>query len=356
MTPSRLSARVSYFDRLRVLAMIGVILIHASALYLEELAAGGQPLGAAWHIANFLDAFSRFAVPVYLMITGALLLPRDDSLSLAVIAKKRIPRVAVPLLFWSAVYILLQTCLAKDYRPLEAVKNLFSSPAEDHLWYLYALIAVYLLLPLLRLIVKHASRQLIIYILLLWVVFSSLWRAAAGLIPALLLPGYANLDILGGYVGYVLLGHVLHTAKKTPSAVLSAGIFALCGIFTAGATWFMTRRAGELNGVFYQYFMPNVVIMAAAVFLLFRRLGEDQRDAGPALTALSSLSFGVYLIHEVFIRLFHLAYAVLPAVAALPLAILSTLAAALVCSFILIRIPYIRFVTLGESPLLKRGV
>lgn len=157
-------------------------------------------------------------------------------------------------------------------------------------------------------------------------------------------------------MGYVLLGHVLHTAKKTPSAALSAGVFALCGLFTAGATWFMTWRAGELNGVFYQYFMPNVVIMAAAVFLLFRRLGEGQKDAGPALTALSSLSFGIYLIHEVFIRLFHLAYATLPAVAALPLTILSTLAAALVCSFILIRIPYIRFVTLGESPLQKRGV
>lgn len=40
--------RVGYFERLRLLAMLGVILIHGSALYLEELAAGGQALGAAW--------------------------------------------------------------------------------------------------------------------------------------------------------------------------------------------------------------------------------------------------------------------------------------------------------------------
>lgn len=99
------------------------------------------------------------------------------------IGRRRIPRVAVPLLFWSAVYILLQTAMVKDYRPLEAVKNLLSTPAEDHLWYLYALIAVYLLLPLLRLLVKHAPRRIILYTLLLWAVFSSLWRAAAGLLP-----------------------------------------------------------------------------------------------------------------------------------------------------------------------------
>lgn len=50
--------------------MLGVILIHGSALYLEELAAGGQALGAAWHLVNLLDSFSRFSVPVFLMITG----------------------------------------------------------------------------------------------------------------------------------------------------------------------------------------------------------------------------------------------------------------------------------------------
>lgn len=349
-------ARVGYFERLRLLAMLGVILIHASALYLEELAAGGQPLGAAWHLGNLLDSFSRFAVPVFLMITGALLLPREDSLSLSVVLKKRIPRVGVPLLFWSAVYILLQTAMVKDYRPLEAVKNLLSTPAEDHLWYLYALIAVYLLLPLLRLLVKHAPRRIILYILLLWAVFSSLWRAAAGLFPALELPDYANLDILGGYAGYVLLGHVLHTAKKIPSATVSGGVFALCGLFTTVATWIMTARAGELNGVFYQYFMPNVVVMAAAAFLLFRRLGEKRPQAGPAVTALSSLSFGIYLIHEVFIRLFHSAFSSLPALAALPLTVVVTAVASLACAFVLIRLPYVRFLTMGESARLKRPV
>lgn len=341
--------RVGYFERLRLLAMLGVILIHGSALYLEELAAGGQALGAAWHLANLLDSFSRFSVPVFLMITGALLLPREDSLSLSVIGRRRIPRVAVPLLFWSAVYILLQTAMVKDYRPLEAVKNLLSTPAEDHLWYLYALIAVYLLLPLLRLLVKHAPRRIILYTLLLWAVFSSLWRAAAGLLPALQLPSYANLDILGGYAGYVLLGHVLHTAKKTPSAAVSGGVFAVCSLFTAAATWVMTLRAGELNGVFYQYFMPNVAVMAAAAFLLLRRLGEKRREAGHAVTALSSLSFGVYLIHEAFIRLFHLAFSSLPPLAALPLTILTTAAASLLCALVLIRLPVVRFLAMGES-------
>lgn len=347
--PAQSGGRVAYYDGLRIAAMVGVILIHVCAKYATSLAADGQALGIAWHLANLLDAAGRFAVPVYLMITGGLLLGSDSSLSVGTVLKKRVVRVAVPLVFWTAVYIVLQAATVTDYDWKAAVLSLFSQPAEVHLWYLYALIAVYLLLPLLRLIVKYAPRRLLWYGVGLWLIFSCLWRAAAGLIPALALPDYANLDLLGGYLGYVLLGWLLSTQPRTPRRGLCLAAALAGAAVTAAATWVMTRRAGELNGVFYQYFMPNVILTAAGVFLWFRGMGEKRmRPPSPVWQALSGLSFGVYLSHEVFVRLLEPVFAPLPAAAGMLLLSAAVLLISLAVSWVLERIPGVRFVTLGE--------
>lgn len=343
-------ARVAYLDRLRLFAMVGVVAVHVGALYATDLAADGQPLGFAWQVANLLDAAGRFAVPVFLMITGALLLGSDRSLSPRQIWQRRIVRVAVPLLFWSAVYLVFSALTVPGYRPLDAVKALFSKPAEIHLWYLYALIAVYLLLPLLRLLVKYAPRRVLLYALGLWIVFSCLWRAAAGLVPALSLPDYANLDILGGYVGYVLLGWVLATAKKGPPPVFCLALYLAGVAVTASGTWVMTGRAGELNGVFYQYFMPNVVAAAVGLFLLLRRGGQAAGEAPAWLTRVTALSFGVYVSHLLFLRLLYPLFTRMPVPPAVQMLLLlpAVLAAALLFTALVRLVPGLRFAAFGE--------
>ena len=109
----------------------------------------------------------------------------------------------------------------------------------------------------------------------------------------------------------------------------------------------MTRRAGELNGVFYQYFMPNVVLMAACAFLLFKGLWAG-RESGRVIRRLSALSFGVYLVHEVFLRLLEPVFAPLPAAAGMLLLSLAVLALSLAAAWLLSLVPGVRFITLGE--------
>ena len=261
--------------------------------------------------------------------------------------RRRVARIAAPLVFWTAAYLALQAATVPGYDWKGAAANLFNKPAEIHLWYLYALLAIYLLLPLLRLLVRQAPRRLLWYAIGLWVAFSSLWRAAAGLMPALQLPDYANLDILGGYLGYVLLGWLLATTKRAPSKGLCAAGFLAGLLVTVGGTWFMTRRAGELNGVFYQYFMPNVVLMAACAFLLFKGLWAG-RESGRVIRRLSALSFGVYLVHEVLLRLLEPVFAPLPAAAGMLLLSLAVLALSMAAAWLLSLIPGVRFITLGE--------
>lgn len=346
--PTKEVTRIGYYDRLRVLAMTAVILIHVCGSAATSLAADGQTLTPGWHLANVLDAASRFAVPLFLMLTGALLLRSDKALSVRQLLSRRLPRVLVPLVFWTIVYWLLKWLTVPDFSPVDAVLQVFRQPAEIHLWYLYALTALYLLLPVFRLITRCADRRTVGYLLLVWFVFSSLWRAAAGLYPALALQDYANLDILGGYAGYVLLGWYLSTAPWLPNRTVCALITAAGIAATALLTWVMTQRAGELNAVFYQYFMPNVLLTAVGVFGLFR--STDSRPASRTVTALASLSFGVYLCHMLFFRLLEPVFSALPLPAALTMLLLAAAVWSLsvLLSALLRSIPGIRFLTLGE--------
>lgn len=152
MTENRAAAsRIGYMDGLRAAAMVGVILIHVCAKAATALAADGQALGVSWQLANLLDALGRFAVPAYLMVTGGLLLGSDRALSVRETLRRRVVRIAAPLVFWTAAYLGLQAATVPGYDWKGAAANLFNKPAEIHLWYLYALLAIYLLLPLLRL-------------------------------------------------------------------------------------------------------------------------------------------------------------------------------------------------------------
>ena len=191
---------------------------------------------------------------------------------------------------------------------------------------------IYLLLPVFRLITRHAGRRMVGYLLLLWFVFSSLWRAAAGLFPALALQDYANLDILGGYAGYVLLGWYLASSPKLPNRTVCIALTAAGIAATTLLTWLMTRRSGELNAVFYQYFMPNVLITAVGIFGLFRR------------------TFGVYLCLMLFFRLLEPAFAALPLPAAVTMLLLTAAVwlLSVLFSILLRQIPVVRFITLGE--------
>lgn len=352
--------RVAYYDHLRLAAMAGVVLIHVCAILATDLAADGQTPGFVWHLANLLDAASRFAVPIYFMLTGALLLGDDRSLSPREVGRHRVVRVAVPLAVWTGVYlvfraiwqIFLQTVWPSILRPeddfilAKAIRSLFSQPAAVHLWYLYALLIIYVLLPFLRLIVKHAPRRLLVYGLGIWFLFSSLWRAAAGLFPELSLQNYANPDFLGGYLGYVLLGWVLATTEKVPRRRWLVIGYVASVLITTVATYFMTLGAGELNGVFYQYFMPNIVLMAACVFL-FCRASDAGKTSSPLVVSLASLSFGVYLIHELFVLMLTPVMRWLPPIVSLIFAPVLVLVLSLILAVVLRKTKATRFLFLG---------
>lgn len=293
--------RVCCFDWLRLFAMSCVILMHAaSGLLRKELSPG-------WHGANLLVSLCFTAVPLFFMISGSLLLSSPRSADLKHLWRRRIPRLVLPLLFWSAASLLL--VWRWDASPLGEILKSFlaipSTPAYTHLWYMYTLIAIYVLSPLLYAMVRGMDRAAERYLL-------GGIAAILGLeMLRMLLPGtvqgYLELDLftalrfLNGHLFPFLLGFFLfRREKKIQNWKLIVLALFFLGVITV-ETWLKTRQFGEYSAAFLQQNGGWEICLAALLFLLAKQ--NLHRAPRLRLTReLVRLSLPIYLVHPLVIK------------------------------------------------------
>ncbi len=298
--------RLAYFDRIKAIAVGGVILGSVSNILVNQEAASGQALGFTWHLANLVNSATQFAVPLILLLVGALLLQKEESADLKDVLQRRALRLLIPLSVWTVIYLLFRLVyrgvLGDGFQPIDAIRAILRTPVASHLWLFYTLLAIYLILPFLRLLVQHAPRRLILYGVGLWFVYSSLWPALSSLWPALSLPSFGNLTMMGGYVGYVLLGWLLATTPNVPRVSGMAIGWGALALLTTIGTALLTKSAGEANLVLCNALMPNVILMSVCVFMLCRAIDRPSVFS-PWLTPMAQIALGVYAVQELFVLL-----------------------------------------------------
>ena len=163
--------RVGYFDILRIVSIFFVIVIHVTSVGLR-LCETATP---TWNVNWLLNSVSRWAVPVFFMVSGALFLDPRRELSIKKLYTKNISRIAICIIVWGFFYSLLDqylygTLSAKSI--LIAVYGIITGNTGYHLWFLYTLIMLYIATPLFRLITCHASKRRLEYALVVWIIFS----------------------------------------------------------------------------------------------------------------------------------------------------------------------------------------
>ena len=295
--------KILWVEWIRVLATIGVIFIHTTGPTLYKY---NEIPETFWWIGNVYDSTLRMCVPLFFMISGFLLLQKDYSLK--VFFLKRFNKVLIPLLAWSVFFVTW-----KIYYEHSASLSSFSlvsllhEPAYYHLWFLYALIGMYLSIPLLRIIVKHCEKTILYYGLALWVLTASYIPMFEYFTET---KGGISLKFLAGYSGYLLLGWIL---AKQPlckkKAVIACFLAFICIAITAVGTYVLTTRNGGMySGFFYGPLAPNVIVLAGSVFLVIRYVVENYGIAKDkrvlsVVQSISASSFGIYMIHLVFIHL-----------------------------------------------------
>lgn len=292
-----------WVEYIRAIACFMVVFLHSAAPLLYKY--NDLPLNY-WFIGNIYDSLVRVSVPLFFMISGFLLLQKDEPLPLYF--SKRFSKLFIPIVFWSLFFVVWGKFIEKDSSPeLWHLYSLFLTPSHYHLWFLYALVGLYSFVPLLRKITSSADNNLLIY-------YCVIWFMAASIIPFIEkisgIDSKIDLNSISGYIGYFVLGFIL--GRKDISAkvfVVSSALYLSLILLTAVGTYYLTiKNQGIFDEYLYSYLAPNTIIAGGACFILIKYLAINsallQRESIQKVTkTISSCSFGIYLVHPVFLYL-----------------------------------------------------
>ena len=158
-------------DFIRTVAILLVILLHTSTNY--PMLYG--EIDSIWvQIGNIISVPTRTAVPLFFIISGWLLLQKEGE-NYGVFFKKRFLRLIPPFLFYLSFYYLWQIMYqGKQFTIRVILSEILNGRLYVHFWFVYAIIGLYLLVPVLRDLVHHGKRQTQLYILALWVLSVSI--------------------------------------------------------------------------------------------------------------------------------------------------------------------------------------
>ncbi|MGM9607398.1 MAG: acyltransferase [Oscillospiraceae bacterium] len=303
--------RLAYADLLRILATIAVVVLHISAGWLDQTTVGST----SWTVMCTYDALVRWCVPMFVMLSGAFLLDPKKSVNLRDIFFKYILRILVALLVWGTLYALVDYGHSGWHFTWAGIKSALNhvlwADTHYHLWFLYMMIGLYLVTPILRAFVRGASRGTFHWFFLLAFVFCSLLPTLQALFPnRMALPlawsNRLNVQLVLGYVGYYVAGYYLKNYTLGRIAEFSIYILGILGaVATVWGTTALSGHTGTFNSVLFEYRAPNVVFMAIAVFVLFRYvLGvSEERSRRQRLGGMARITFGIFLVHDFFIIL-----------------------------------------------------
>lgn len=311
-------ARVYYFDYLRTWATFGVVSLHAGAGITDYVHADNVGLFSRYNIGNAYDAIGRFGVGCFFMISGALLLDPAHRFRLP----RQVSRVLVPLLVWSGVIVLanyvlarrnvqnIQGYVAQGHPAADTIRAIFEAPVAYHLWFVYVLIGIYLVVPLLRPLTALAAQrrgELLRYALAVWFVFAIAYPTARHLwtgLPQLYPNGLPETPSY--YLGFALFGFYLHHHGVTwHGKPLAAQVYAVAALVGVTATFLLSWYAynDTPKDVWANNNLtPQIVLFAGGVFLFAKTAFDRPGRCYPFVALFSRLSYRIYLVHVLFLH------------------------------------------------------
>jgi len=311
------SERNLSLDIVRIIGIFGVIFIHLLyPVYSRPDFFGG----VAWWVATIIYSFSLVSVPLFIMLSGYLLIPKSESIGANL--RRITKRLIIPLVVWFGIYLWWNGFLLVKFDAYPAsIANMIFSGSIYHLYFLVILIGLYLILPFIRSWLKNSSEPEKRYGLAL------AWIAGIGIYMAI------YLNIIGGavgnlfswwlpFLGFFLTGYFIRRSKhKISTAKLLAFFLRWWGItlvFSFVGVWFSKVGLGSAwhsSGVFYfnTFLSPNVILMAVVLFWLmvknlnFTELSsqKNQKQAqkyfSQIIKSVSNNVYAMYLVHVIVI-------------------------------------------------------
>lgn len=294
--------RVLYFDLLNIIATFCVIAMHCNSI------AHHHTPTAAWYQAFAVETVCYWAVPVFLMLSGANLMGYREKYSTKEFFKKRFLRSVIPFVIWSLICAAIKQIFPWEIGEREFIRRFLFTEIESVYWFFLPLFSIYLALPALSLLKDH--RKALWYIcggaLVLNSVIPSIFKYL-GLKwnTSLSMPLAAGLMIFP-IIGYLF--SVTDFSKKARAVIYSLGIFGILIRYIGTAVVSaLDSTQGKTNKLFFGYSEYFSVFLACAVFVLFKYLplcdviAKSERTVR-IIKTVSGCSLGIYLVHMIIYR------------------------------------------------------
>jgi surface polysaccharide O-acyltransferase-like enzyme len=294
-------------DLIRTVAIIAVLLLHASGEWLIT----SQEIGQLntfdlfrWSMVDIYQTIARIGVPLFIMLNGALLLPPTKNESLKTFFKKRWVRIGLPTIFWGAIYFAWDFLVIHTPFTLAVIAQGILNGPYTQFWFIYVLIGLYLLTPILRIFIAHADKSMIKYFVILWLLGVAIIPVFGLLTPITL---SNNVFIFTGFAGYFVLGLYLLTVQTSWKKIL---FFIILGTgLTAFGTYVLAYTVGGTQMYFFQqYFSPTVILASVMIFLLLLKVKppsietSDQSKVTKLIKIIGANTLPIFFIHVMILE------------------------------------------------------
>lgn len=344
--------RKIYIDLLRIIATFLVIAVHVSGFGLKYT----EINTFNWQCLNFYYSITSCGVPLFVMISGIFFLNPSKNISIKKIYSKYILRIVIAFIFWSAFYAFgnnIHFIINKDLSGF--LYSFFKAfiVGHFHLWFLYMMIGIYIIVPFLKVIAK--SKELCEYFILLSFLFVSIIpfiQKIPFLNFTIAVTDKMNLNFVLGFVGYYIAGYYFTTYEIKKKIKIIIYIMAIISwLLSIFATSYISIINNKHDMELYSNLNANTILVSIALFIFFkdhfRKLNFTQKQS-QLIINISKYTFGIYLIHVFYVSiLFALGMNV---------AVFNTLLSVFVISSIVFIVSYITIFFIDKIPYLRKYI
>ena len=335
--------KIPWPNDLRAFATIAVIILHvASTISLDY-----PDIPKSYLLTSlFFDSAMQWCVPIFIMLSGSFALEHYDG-RIRVFFKKMFQRIILPFLFWSVVYLFFFSWDQLNEHQtishlLSFILTQFISGTASHMWYVYAIVCLYLTFPFLWKWIKTAIEKEYIY-------FLSIWAILLIINPYLeKIDNSFDFSYFSGYLGYLILGNYLFKTKRKTTGIWMILIFTVAVLYTALRSYFISIATNENNEAFMDNLSINVMLMSFSIYLVFK---NKQYFVQPYLRKVIDLicehSYGIYLSHILILNIFldyGLSFVFVHPLLSIPLISLASLIISCTLIVIMKKIPLLKLV------------
>ena len=313
--------RVVFVDYIRVIACFLVMLVHASENFYAADASGLA--GNVSLLANesnrfwvaFYDGFcGRISVPLFMIVSAFLLVPMKSGVTMGDFYKRRFKRIIPPMVIFMLLYTFLPLAWGgmsweQSLNDLKMLPLNFPSMA-GHLWFMYPLISLYLIIPVVSPWLERASAKEELTFLGLFGISTFIPWIHRFISPEIwgecFWNGFTMLWYCSGYLGYLVMAHYIryHLDWSRKKKLIAGSLFLLGGAaFTGWSFWYMGTPGQTIETPLlewsWEFCTPNVLLASFGAFLLFSCI--ERKETPKLVRKLSDMSFGMYLMHLFFL-------------------------------------------------------